>query len=205
MVGVFGLDEQGNRYSLEQIEALEDKSIIKYGGYTDYDLENYQKADGTFGCGFMWEIGNEYSVETYMWASEHVEFNQELLPFLAAASASKGYFDGEAYTDYILSEGVRLGCTTPAASWCNSQIVMIKDVAIKGMLISYGQFLKLSKNKSLLNTLYDSLQKDVVVFEELHTSIQVSASQALSVNNYTEQWMTKRTGLKIFLTYPLPK
>jgi hypothetical protein len=54
--GVFGLDELGRRYTIEQIEALEDKSIIKYGGFTDEFLENSSRDDGTIGNGFMWVI-----------------------------------------------------------------------------------------------------------------------------------------------------
>ena len=183
IVGVFGMDVNGKCYTIEQIAALEDKSIIKYGGYTDAYLENYQKADGTFGCGFMWDLNQEEI--TVAWASKNVEFSQELLPFLTSEEEALQYCDGEAYTQYITSEGDRLLVSTPSASECVKRSVIVNGTKYMGYLGGYGQLRKLSINRTEFNLLYTTLGIAIPVFFNngcyLQTSCQGSAQAQVSL------------------------
>ena len=210
MAGVFGLDEQGNRYSLEQIEALADKSIIKYGGYTDEYLENYQKADGTYGCGFMWGIDSSYN--TIKWASANVEFSQDLLPFMETIDMAKEYCDGEAYTTYIISEGLRLSVNTPAASLCRSNNITIGSNILTGFLLSSGQHYRLSINETHYKNLYDTLGKtdniDISVgrfMTSCQGSIATKVTAAQGKGDIVINDASKTTNNKSFVCYPLPK
>lgn len=207
MAGVFGLDEQGNRYSLEQIEALEDKSIIKYGGYTDYDLENYQKADRTYGCGFMWKV--EMEINSLAWASQSIEFSQELLPFLSTEDIALQYCDGEAYTIYIISEGVRLGVTTPAATWCNEHTITINGITKNGFLLGYGQLKKFVKNIGLINVIQTAVGQGTFNSAGwFYASGQYNAisASAITKGNFSTGDRDKMSAsFRSIVFYPLPK
>lgn len=205
MVGVFGIDAKGKYYSIAQIEALEDKSIIKYGGYTDYDLENYQKADGTYGCGFMWEINIESL--TGAWASENVEFDQGLLPFITTNDVGLLYCDGEAYTQYIISEGKRLRVNTPVASACVSSSILVGGVNHYGFLLSTGQTLRAYQNLSLIKGFYTALGMDnpLKIDGNSHTSAQYSSTNAALVANGKIATYEKTTKwINYYIFYPLP-
>lgn len=177
MAGVFGLDAQGNKYSLAQIEALEDKSIIKYGGFADYDLENAQKADGTYGCCFMWELEDSY-IENILWCNKEIEFDQELLPFITTNDEAIKYCDGEAYTRYIISEGIRLSATVPAAEWCNNKTILINGISLQGYMIAPAQGLKLIKNLTHFNELYTTLSKEPIAFRNNLSYLMTSGQQS---------------------------
>lgn len=214
MAGVFGLDEQGNRYSLEQIEALEDKSIIKYGGYTDYDLENVQKADGTYGCGFMWEINGEiFTALTY--ATKNVLFDENLVPSIPNETVALEYLNGKDYTNALLSESIKLGVNVPAAELANRHSVSIKGNIYKGFLYSAGQYLKLAAQNTIINLLYSILGVESLTFGRNEiTSNQNGATYAVVGKNTKEvneshlqkirtQYGTSLT--HVMIVYDLPK
>lgn len=206
MAGVFGLDEQGNKYSLEQIAALADKSIIKYGGFTNETLENVQKVDGAYGCGFMWELNQELTKTSI--ASSDVEFNQELLPFLTTYEMAMQYPDGEAYTQYILSEGVRLGVNTPAATLCTSKRIYINGLSLSGYLPSYAQLNYLGLNITAFKSLYATLgiTELQITGKGLWTSNQYSnIRNLLNYLNSTIQSNPKSAVYTVVIFYPLPK
>lgn len=201
MAGVFGLDEQGNRYSLEQIESLADKSIIKYGGYTDYNLENYQKADGTYGCGFMWELYAE--IQNYIqFALKDMSFNAEEVP-----NYTSNAFDGQSYTTNIINKGETLGIETPVVDLCASKQVMIGNEVLIGFLPA-AQLELLIKNIINFNNLYNACG---LVAPEINVGswwtsclLQrtfVAVFKNGSISNVT---MTSKSP-NIFICYPLPK
>jgi hypothetical protein len=163
IAGVFGIDANGKYYSIAQIEALEDKSIIKYGGYTDGYLEDIQKLDGTYGCGVIWKI-DEFAVTNYSWAGLNIAFDTNLLPFVTTQQAlDRDFCDGEGYTDLIISDGKRLSTTTQAASFCRSKSIDLKDGKIrKGFLPSSGQFRPFQLNETLIESLYSILGVTIV-------------------------------------------
>ena len=184
-MGIFGIDELGRRYTLEQIEALQDKSIIKYGGYTDETLENAQKNNGSLGCGFMWELDNSKAFTSGLtWASSNIEFSQELLPFLTTEE-SKEYYDGSAYTGYIISEGTRLSVDTPAATWCREQQIIVNGKTKRGFLASAGQCYQMLKNFTNFKLLYELLGLTWFDFNSsstsnaIWTSCQADATRAI--------------------------
>lgn len=213
MAGVFGLDEQGNRYSLEQIEALEDKSIIKYGGYTDEYLERILLDNQESGCGFMWKIGEEYAPEKLAWSDSAVEFNQELLPYFVDITQQYTLCRGVDYTDYIIREGVRLNVTTPAASYCKKQSVVIDNNTIYGFFVAYGQFRRLCDNVSLFNALYTAINATAPDINGASTTVSLSCQRNLthgmSLNNgkysHSSATLGKIYKINVFVCYPLPK
>lgn len=203
MAGVFGIDANAKYYTIEQIEALTDKSIIKYGGYTDYDLENTQKDDGTYGCGFMWDLNQEDITAT--WASANVEFSQDLLPFVPKENAIS-YCDGEAYTRYILSEGARLAVETPAASTCVSKVILVGKITKRGYLPAYGQLKKLHLNVNSFKALYNALGLTVPnIFSSSQsswTSCQYTATHAVDVVHISNSRKTYK--IPVLVVFALP-
>lgn len=157
-IGVFGMDELGKRYSKEEIELLTDKSIIKYCGYADNHLANSLRVDGSIGNIFVWEIDSEFAEEEMQFASANVEFSQELLPLISNIDANQ-YCDGVAYTNYILSEGIRLGVNTPAASYAVSQKIKCGNVELQGHLPSPAEGLAIFNNATLISDVYNILGK----------------------------------------------
>ena len=147
--GVFGLDELGRRYTIEQIESLSNKSIIKYGGLTNEKLDEGDN-------GFIWELGNEFAPEDMMFATQNVAFSEDLLPLLDKNTWYE-LCDGKTYTKYILSEAERLDIEAPAASYCVNKITTINKNIRVGFMPSSGQGLSLLNNSTLINSLYSSI------------------------------------------------
>lgn len=209
--GVFGMDELGRRYSITQIEALTDKSIIKYGGFTTDYLENSPRDDGGSGNGFMWELDNSRSLTQLAWASKDIEFSQELLPFLTSDSMARPYCNGEAYTRYIISEGIRLGVTTPAATWCDNNVININEQSIHGYLPAFGQIIRLTDNYTTFKLLYQTLGLETPPFLSTNyamaTSCQSSAASIVRCDTgkyYTGLGKTL-ANYRIFCIFDLPK
>lgn len=208
-MGVFGMDELGRRYSIEQIEALEDKSIIKYGGFTDEYLENCNKEDGTYGCGFMWKIGAEkYSGSDKRWSYPAVEFSQELLPFLTSDEMAITYCDGESYTRYMISESARLGAAS-VATFCKEQSITIGGDIKNGFLPAYGQLRRLVLNISFYDRLYNALGATIPDIDSSGmnwwTSCQASATKAVYLRSgtFTMSIAKDNPGAYTFLAFPL--
>lgn len=203
--GLFGMDELGRRYTIEQIEALDNKSIIMYGAYTDPYLENYINDDGSFGAGIMWKINTEKS--NLQWAMQNVEFDQNLLPFLTTSDMALPYCDGFSYTKYIMSEGVRLAVETPAATWCNEHKISLNGKTKNGFLISYGQLRRLANNISTFNKLYSAvgLEAPPITASDVWTSIQSSPTHAVFLyhNNFNGTAYTKIRTLVSYVFYKL--
>jgi hypothetical protein len=195
------MDANGKCYTLEQIEALEDKSVIKYGGYTDLALENYINDDGSYGAGFAWIIGNEF--ESGAWSERAIEFSQELLPFVQDESTALLYCDGEAYTRYIISEGLRLGVNTPSSTACASSIISIKDKNTSGFVPSSGQYRKFYENRILISSMYSILgASPISSYDGYPVSVQYDESKCVfygkngGFGGYSKT--TKRSVLKFF-------
>lgn len=209
--GAFGVDELGRRYTLEQINSLEDKSIIKYVGYTNSYLENSPRDDGGVGNGFMLKIGE--TVVSKSWASNSSSFSDELLPKATDTDSDFNYCNGEAYTRYIIAEGTRLGVSTPAATYCNSQIVNINKTTYNGFLISLGQAKRLSDNRSLVQAIFDAsgntmppITNGSVWYTSNRSKTNGSACfwQVLNFNRGHPNYFSDRAS-NILVVYPLPK
>jgi hypothetical protein len=213
--GVFGLDELGRRYTIAQIEALEDKSIIKYGGFTNSVLENSTRDDGTTGNGFMWRLDVE-EISQMTWSNSKIKFSQELLPFVTDVSNAYSYCAGEDYTRYVKSEGLRIDLTTPAATYCNNKTITINNVTMTGFLPAYGQIRILYDNKSSFKALYTAcglttsstfMSNFIGGYGKWWTSMQFSAEKAVVLDYGIRYRGFEKTdvGGYTFVFYPLPK
>lgn len=207
MPGVFGLDEQGNRYSLEQIESLADKSIIKYGGYTDAFLENCVRKNGDIGCGFMWNLDNNESIQNQAWSDKAIELSQDLLPLYVGPSDS--YYDGESDTDYMIYEGARLAISVPAATICKSKVIQVNGVKTKGFLPAPAQIYRLlALNRTSFSSLYNAcgLAEPVTNGDYLWTSTQTNANKAISLKLPSTIYSSSKIYAdKLLVVFPLPK
>lgn len=187
--GVFGIDELGRRYTIEQIEMLADKSVIKYGGFTNETLETSIRDDGTVGNGIMWDLTN-LSLGSYSWSSQQIEFSQDLLPFTDTEEKALKRYDGKSDTQYIISEGKRLGVETPAATACQKRTINVNGATFYGFLPAYGQIYPLCQNYGLAADLYTACGLDSsVIISHLKiaiklTTCQVNAAQVGRIRQY---------------------
>ena len=183
MSGVFGLDRYGKRYSLADCEALVDKSIIVAGGYIDEALANSSRDDGSTGNGFMWDLHQE--AISAKWAASNVAFDQNLLPFVTSDADALKQCNGEAYTRYIISEGIRLGTDTPAATICSKKTLTIGTTTKSGYLLAYGQLRRLAINITSFNALYAALglTAPTITNGNWWSSCQHSATDAVTLFN----------------------
>lgn len=208
--GVFGVDANGKHYSIEQIEALEDKSIIKYGGFTNTHLENSLKEDGSTGNGFLWLIDQE--ITTAQWASSNVEFSQELLPFLSdIVSNTKEYCDGETYTKYIIQERDRLAIETPAADICIKSTIVVGGVKKTGFMPApYQSYLLYYQNKTMYEALYSAIGTNPLDIYKYHwNSMQENSNSAIQSSRDGVKYgdggycYPKTSKNIVFICYPL--
>lgn len=207
IVGVFGMDANGRKYSIAAIEALSDKSIIKYGGYTDEYLQNCIRKNGEVGCGFMWDLNNNESIQNEAWSNTAVEFSQDLLPF--CAGPIDDYYDGETDTDYMIYEGQRLNVGVPAATVCKSKIIQINGTDVKGFLPAPAQIYRLiALNINLFKNLYNAcgLVAPETNSVYLWTSTQSSSNKAIALRGPNTIYSAgKIYADNLLVVFPLPK
>lgn len=153
--GVFGLDELGRRYSIEQIEVLEDKSIIKYAGFTNNNLENSLRGDGNVGNGFIWNLNN-YIIGEYQWSTSNNELDTNLMPIVTSENIAN-FADGATYTRNLILATAQANLSSPAALQCSSQSITIGNEQKKGFLISPYQYYQFRANLSSVQLLYNAL------------------------------------------------
>lgn len=183
--GLFGVDENGNLYTIEEIEDLADKTIIKYGFYNDADLANSTRvADGT-GNGFYWKIGAE-SLGSMQWAIGNDEFDTIRLPFYSNLSSWK--YAGRYMTDTIIEIGLEKYPTssnpTPAAIACANRSETFGGKEHRGILLAYDQIHKIATdNKTLFQALYTALGRTAPTIWSgtWWTSCQNNASNAVDL------------------------
>ena len=181
--GVNGLDADGNLYTLDEIKALEDKSIIVAASYNDAELEVADRGDGTTGCGFMWKIGE--TTASAQWAVSNVEFDTARLPFVTSDAIGLQHCAGARYTQYIIEIGEEISVATPAATNCRNSTITIGGVTRNGYLPAYGQLRRLALNYSAVQALYSALGKTAPAITSgfWWTSCQVSAQYAVILYN----------------------
>lgn len=183
LIGCYGLDDDGNQYTIDDIKALEDKSIIVAAAYNDAQLAIADRGDGTTGCGFMWKIGETIAKE--QWAVSAVEFDKTRLPFVTSGAVGFQNCAGARYTQYIIEIGDELSVATPAATNCRNSTITIGGVTRNGFLPAYGQLIRLALNYSAVQALYNALGKTVPTLTSgaWWTSCQGSAQNAVFMYN----------------------
>jgi hypothetical protein len=200
--GVFGMDAQGNKYTIEQIEALPNKDIIKYAGYNDQALATSSRKDGGIGNGFFFDINA--AIESRAFASKSVEFSQELLPFCSETAA---YVEcaGLYNTQAMLSEVERLDITSPAATLATSRTVDIAGVIKIGFVPAYGQIKRLADNITQLQNLFNVLGKTAPAIKNGRwvTSCQANASSSVHLFNGAYSPYTKTVNCFLLCCFDL--
>jgi hypothetical protein len=131
-IGFFGIDDDGNRYTIEQIEAMvdngEDTSIIHYIGYNDATLAIADRGDGTIGCGFSFEI--PFVNASYAYTSQNILFDTNRFPY--DFNNKKSTYT----TSLLIQMGEEEGVSTPSATYCRLQSIEYGGVTRKGNLIA---------------------------------------------------------------------
>lgn len=161
MFGFFGIDNDGNQYSIEQIESMteEQRTVISYIGYNDYQLVSSDRGDGTIGNGFMLRIPAD--IVTQQWASSNVEFDTNRLPYGGIYNDSKRDYRSAYNTANIIAIGEEIGVETPAATRCNDEIIKVGGIERKGLFIAYGAMYRARLNQSSLTYIGTLLGVDV--------------------------------------------
>lgn len=176
--GAYGIDANGTYYSEEEIIALEDKTIIKYIGYTDSVLEAADRGDGTIGCGFMFEI--PVSTVDRAWATRYVQFDTALLPNLNASQAVADYKSLH-NTQLMHDIAVDLGITSPAADYCLGIQETVGGKQMQCILPAAGIWTKIMDNWTVINAISQAAGRGTLPFKD---GIWLSSSQ----NNAELAW-----------------
>ena len=207
--GMFGVDANGNMYTIAEMEELADKTIIKYGYYNDAALANSMRvSEIQNGNGFYWEIGAE-SLGQKAWAAGNVEFNTIELPFYSNLGDWK--YAGRYMTDKIISIGADLFPSsdnpTPAATACANKSITIGGTAHRGFLPAYDQIHKIATdNRTTFQSFYAALGRTTPTIwsGSWWTSCQQSAQDAVTVSNGGFNRNNKTNyGINVFVCYDL--
>ena len=206
--GMFGVDAAGNLYTVAEMEALADKTIIKYGYYNDADLANSTRVnEAPNGNGFYWEIGAE-NIGSMAWAAGNVEFDTIRLPFYSNLGAWK--YAGRYMTDTIISIGADLfpssQSPTPAATACANKSITIGGTAHRGFLLAYDQIKKIATdNRTTLQAFYAALGRTTPAIWSGHwwTSCQFNATGAVILRNGGFNNDNKTNSYNVFCAFDL--
>lgn len=207
--GVFGVDDDGKLYTIDEIEAMHDKTIIKYGFYNDLELASASRIDSGFGNGFYWELGKE-SLGSMQWAAKNVAFDTSRLPYFSNDAAASKATAGAYYTKVIEEVGPSVVADsanpTPAASACLSKTVYFGGKEHQGFLPAYGQIKKIATtNRTLFQAFYSALGRTAPVIwsGDWWTSCQYIASYAVSLYNGGFHSSLKTNSSQVFCCFDL--
>lgn len=190
--GIFGVDEDGKLYTVDECEALDDKTIIKYGFYNDAALAQSTRVDSGTGNGFYWKIGAE-SLGSMRWAVQDVLFDTTRLPFMG--NASGGNLAEWKYAGMYLSKTIQeIGLElfpdsdnpTPVATACLNKTETFGGKEHQGFLPSYDQILAIATtNRTLFQALYTALGRTAPTLwvDGWWTSCQLGAAYAAGLYN----------------------
>lgn len=160
--GAYGIDADGNYYTEEEITALEDKTIIKYIGYTDSVLEAADRGDGTLGCGFMFEI--PVTTQDKAWATQNVQFDTNLLPNLNGTQAAADYKSLH-NTELMHDIAEDLGITSPAADYCLGIQATVGGKTLQCFLPAAGIWQKIMDNWTVINSISQAAGRGTLPFK----------------------------------------
>lgn len=208
MIGLYGLDAQGNTYTIEQIDALADKSIIIAGAYNDFHLDNSPRGDGTYGNGFCWKIGDEI-IGNYKWTDARVIFDTTRFPRYDNLGALK--YAGHHFSNIIIEIGQDGGASdgnlhpTPAASACAEKTINIGGVDRNGFMTMFNQlYLIAIMNKTAFQAFYTAL--GITAPNLWNNTIRVCdqyGGNALVLRNGTQDTDGKEYEMPVFCAYDL--
>ena len=207
--GVFGVDDDGKLYTIDEIEALHDKTIIKYGFYNDLELASASRIDSGFGNGFYWEVGKE-SLDSMQWATQNVAFDTSRLPYFSNDAAAVKATAGAYYTKVIDEVGPSVVADTanptPAASACLNRSVNFGGKEHQGFLPAYGQLKKIgTTNRTLFQAFYSALGRTAPTIWNgtWWTSCQGNATHAVYLDNGGFRSYGKSDSRQVFCCFDL--
>lgn len=195
--GAYGIDADGNYYTEEQITALEDKTIIKYIGYTDSVLEAADRGDGTIGCGFMFAI--PVTTQDKAWATQNVQFDVNLLPNLNGTQAAADYKSLH-NTELMHDIAEDLGITSPAADYCLGIQEVVGGKTMQCFLPAAGIWQKMMDNWTVINAISQAAGRGTLPFKAgvWWSSSQDNATGAWCLNGGSlTNYYTKNSGFKV--------
>jgi hypothetical protein len=208
--GMFGVDADGNMYTISEMEALADKTIIKYGFYNDADLNNSTRVNnvgGSTGNGFYWEVGKE-SLGSMSWAAGNDNFDTVRLPYYSNLSSWK--YAGRYMTDTIIAIGLELypssANPTPAATACANKTITIGNRTHRGILLAYDQIHKIATdNRTQFQNFYTALGRTApTIWSGIWwTSCQDSSPYAVGLYSGGYLHSTKSSKNSVFVGFDL--
>lgn len=206
--GFFGVDQEGHLYTIAEMEALADKTIIKYGFYNDAALnDSIRVNDGRNGNAFFWEIGRE-SLGAMPWAQANSNFDTVRLPYYSNLAGWK--YAGRYMTDMIIQIGLELfpDATNPtaAATACANRSITIGGKQHRGILLAYDQIHKIATdNRALFQSFYTALGRTVPAIWSGYwwTSCQLNATYAVNLSNGGFYNNNKTYSGNVFVAYDL--
>jgi len=143
-LGVFGIDEAGATYTKEEIDALEDKTIIKAVGVNTSALAIASRGDGTYGAGFCMKL--PITTASRAWATANVQFDTARMPFYGSLAVAAGDYKGVVNSLNMEEIAEELVITAPAATYTRAQYLTIGGVDHQGFLGAFGQMYVLAQN-----------------------------------------------------------
>lgn len=149
VVGAYGIDDNGRYYTEEEINQLEDKTIIKYIGYNDSELDSADRGDGNIGCGFMFEI--PVTTSGKFWTTENVQLDSTLLPNLSRNYDSDLKSEHNTKLMHDLAEG--LGISSPAADYALAYKVTVGGEEFTSVVPAFGIWSKIMSNWYAINAI----------------------------------------------------
>ena len=152
MLGIFAIDQDGLKYTKEELQALEDKSKIVAVGVNTSVLALADRGDGTYGCGFCIKIPAPN--DTRKWATDSVSFDTTRLPYCGTFVTASADYTGALNTLYMLQIAEELRIISPAADYCHEQKLTIANVERDGFLPSFGQLYVLAQNNAAVAELF---------------------------------------------------
>lgn len=194
LLGFYGMDDDGNKYTYEEAEAMteEERSRINYIGFGDQAITNSDRGDGTKGNECFFKI--PYSRVSYQWASSNVEFDTARLPFNGPTGDVTDDMRSAYNTNAIIEIGDEMSIETPAAYYCRLQNVTMGGIVRKGNLVAPGIIYRMFLNQMFLNAWGTLLNKAVPTLNSITmwTSCQDSATKAVcfrngSISNYNRK------------------
>ena len=131
----------------------------------------------------MFKVDN--NTVSRQWASATVEFDTTRLPFKRNIDLASKDFASSKNTHNIITIGEELNITTPAASYCDSQVATVGGITRKGCLLAFGVLYRMIQNKTQLDELYLALGKTAPAIHSGFwlSSCQYSASHAVGLDN----------------------
>ena len=151
----------------------------------------------------MFKVDN--NTVSRQWASANVEFDTTRLPFKSNIDLASKDFASSKNTHNIITIGEELNITTPAASYCDSQVATVGGITRKGCLLAFGVLYRMVQNKTQLDELYLALGKTAPAIHSglWWSSCQRSATNAVPLHNGGLGNLTKTGSTSVLVGFDL--